>query len=69
MKSKTTEIKNSLAGIKIRLEETEECISEIEVDRSVEISESEELKIKELGKMNIALELCDITKHINICIM
>ena len=69
MNNKTTERKNTLEGINSRINEAEECISEVE-DRMVEIIATEQDKEKTMKRNEDSLQdLWDNIKHTNIHII
>ena len=69
LKNTITAMKNTLEGINIRINEAEECISEIE-DRLVEITSKEQNKEKRVkGTEDSLRNLWDNIKCTNICII
>ena len=69
MNDTITEIKNTLEGIKSRISEAEEGISQLE-DKVVEITAEEQNKVKRMKRPDDSLrDLWDHIKHTNIRIM
>ena len=69
MNNTIKEIKNSLEGIKSRITETEEWISDLE-DKIVEITAAEQNKEKRMTRIEDSLrDLWDTIKRINIWII